>query len=85
MVNTEVARDRSLRGSKIGTRARDASAGQGRYRVRDDALGPARGGGEPRSAGSQHGISPSTLVERITRILDVPDGTPPRDSERSDP
>jgi hypothetical protein len=54
--------------------------------VRDDALSPARGGGEPRSAGSQHGISPpSTRVERIARIPDVLDGTPPRNSERSDP
>jgi hypothetical protein len=53
--------------------------------VRDDALSPARGGGELRSAGSLHGITPSTRVERITRIPDVLDGTPLANSEGSSP
>ena len=63
----------------MGSRARDASAGQGRYRVRDDALSPARGGGEPRSAGSQYDSAAPTGVERILRTPDVFDGTPPRE------
>jgi hypothetical protein len=47
--------------------------------VRDDALSPARGGGEPRSAGSQYDSAAPTGVERILRTTDVFDGTPPRE------
>ena len=55
LVRVEVARDRSPGGRdrsyRTRPRARDASAGQGRYRVREVARGPARGGCCRRSAG----------------------------------